>query len=308
MNDTIQHPGGDAAMVRVHGTRKALAITTDVTPRYCKADPFEGGKQAVAEACRNLNAVGATPLAATDNLNFGNPQKPDIMGEIVRGIDGIGEACRALDFPIVSGNCSLYNETNGEGILPTPAIGGVGLLRDAGKMATIAFKRDGDVVILIGETRGHLGQSIYLREIEGKEEGAAPPVDLAAEKKHGAFVRGLIEQGRVDTCHDLSDGGLLVALAEMAMPRGIGASVGQASIPGAIAFWFGEDQGRYLIAAPPAEAGKIVAEARAAMIPVAELGKTGGAEIVIDDKDRIAVARLAAAHEGWFPDFMKAEL
>ena len=308
MNDTIQHPGGDAAVVRVHGTRKALAITTDVTPRYCKADPFEGGKQAVAEACRNLNAVGATPLAATDNLNFGNPQKPEIMGEIVAGIDGIGAACRALDFPIVSGNCSLYNETNGEGILPTPTIGGVGLLKDVAKMATVPFKRDGDVVILIGETRGHLGQSIWLREIEGREEGAAPSVDLAAEKSHGAFVRGLIESGRVDTCHDVSDGGVLVAIAEMTLPKGIGASVGQAAIADAIAFWFGEDQARYLIAAPFAQAETIVAEARAAGIAVAELGKTGGTDLVIDDKERVAVARLRAAHEGWFPKFMKAEL
>jgi phosphoribosylformylglycinamidine synthase len=312
MNDTVQHPGGDAAVVRVHGTRKALAITTDVCPRYCKADPFEGGKQAVAEACRNLNAVGATPLAATDNLNFGNPQKPEIMGEIVAGIDGIGEACRALDFPIVSGNCSLYNETNGEGILPTPTIGGVGLLKDVSKMATIAFKREGDVVILIGETRGHLGQSIWLREIEGREEGAAPPVDLAAEKKHGAFVRGLIGNGRVDTCHDVSDGGVLAALAEMALAScgktgGIGASVGQASIADAIAFWFGEDQARYLIAAPFAQAERIVAEARAAGIAVAELGKTGGTDLVIDDKERVAVARLRAAHEGWFPKFMAGE-
>jgi phosphoribosylformylglycinamidine synthase subunit PurL len=308
MNDTVQHPGGDAAVVRVHGTAKALAITTDVTPRYCKADPFEGGKQAVAEACRNLNAVGATPLAATDNLNFGNPQKPDIMGEIVASIEGIGAACRALDFPIVSGNCSLYNETNGEGILPTPAIGGVGLLKDVSKMATIAFKREGDVVILIGETKGHLGQSIYLREVEGREEGAAPHVDLVDEKKHGEFVRALIAAGRVDTCHDVSDGGVAVAIVEMALPRGIGASIGQASIAGAIAFWFGEDQARYLIAAPFAEAEKIVAQARAAYIPVAELGKTGGDTIIIDDKDRVTLARLRTAHEGWFPEFMKAEL
>ena len=192
MNDTVQHPGGDAAVVRVHGSKKALAITTDVSPRYCRPDPFEGGKQAVAEAWRNLTAVGATPLAVTDNLNYGNPQKPQIMWEIVAGIDGIGAACRALDFPVIGGNCSLYNETNGEGILPTPAIGGVGLLKDVTKMATVAFKREGDVVILIGETKGHLGQSIYLREIEGREEGGAPPVDLAVEKKHGDFVRGLI--------------------------------------------------------------------------------------------------------------------
>jgi phosphoribosylformylglycinamidine synthase len=312
MADTVQVPGGDAAVVRVHGTQKALAITTDVTPRYCRPDPFEGGKQAVAEAWRNLTAVGAKPLAVTDNLNYGNPQKPEIMWEIVAGIDGIGAACRALDFPVIGGNCSLYNETNGEGILPTPAIGGVGLMADVTKMATVAFKRANDVIILIGETNGHLGQSIYLREIEGREEGAAPPVDLAAEKKHGAFVRGLIGNGRVDTCHDVSDGGVLAALAEMALAScgktgGIGASVGQASIADAIAFWFGEDQARYLIAAPFAQAERIVAEARAAGIAVAELGKTGGTDLVIDDKERIAVAKLRAAHEGWFPKFMAGE-
>ncbi|MEY4966618.1 MAG: phosphoribosylformylglycinamidine synthase subunit PurL, partial [Pseudomonadota bacterium] len=260
MADTVQVPGGDAAVVRVHGTQKALAITTDVSPRYCRPDPFEGGKQAVAEAWRNLTAVGATPLAVTDNLNYGNPQKPEIMWEIVAGIDGIGAACRALDFPVIGGNCSLYNETNGEGILPTPAIGGVGLMKDVSKMATVAFKRSGDVIILIGETKGHLGQSIYLREIEGKEEGTAPKVDLGLEKKHGDFVRGLIEAGRVDTVHDLSDGGLLVAIAEMAMPRGIGANIGIAGLPDDIPFWFGEDQARYCLAAPFAEAEKIVEE------------------------------------------------
>src|ERR1700761_2913401 len=195
MADTVQQPGGDAAVVRVHGKKKGLAITTDVTPRYCHADPFEGAKQAVAEAYRNISAVGALPLAVTDNLNFGNPQKPDIMGQIVGAVDGIGEACRALDFPVIGGNCSLYNETNGEGILPTPAIGGVGLMADVNRMATVALKRAGDALILIGDTRGHLGQSVFLREVEGHETGAAPPVDLAAEKKHGAFVRKLIEDG-----------------------------------------------------------------------------------------------------------------
>ena len=154
MADTVQAPGGDAAVVRVHGTNKALAITTDVTPRYCRADPFEGGKQAVAEAWRNLTASGATPLAVTDNLNYGNPQKPEIMWEIVAGIDGIGDACRALDFPVIGGNCSLYNETNGEGILPTPAIGGVGLMQGCREAwPRMAFKREGDVIILIGETQ-----------------------------------------------------------------------------------------------------------------------------------------------------------
>jgi phosphoribosylformylglycinamidine synthase II len=307
MADTVQVPGGDAAVVRIHGTQKALAITTDVTPRYCRPDPFEGGKQAVAEAWRNLTAVGALPLAVTDNLNYGNPQKPEIMWEIVAGIDGIGAACRALDFPVIGGNCSLYNETNGEGILPTPAIGAVGLMKDVTKMATVAFKRAGDVVILIGETKGHLGQSIYLREIEKREEGASPKVDLATEKKHGDFVRGLIETGRVDTVHDVSDGGLLVTIAEMTMPRGIGASVGVAGLPEAIPFWFGEDQARYVIAAPFAEAEKIVAEARAAFITVAELGKTGGDKITLDSKGSVSVADLKAGFESWFPNYMSGE-
>ena len=307
MADTVQVPGGDAAVVRIHGTQKALAITTDVSPRYCRPDPFEGGKQAVAEAWRNLTAVGATPLAVTDNLNYGNPQKPEIMWEIVAGIDGIGAACRALDFPVIGGNCSLYNETNGEGILPTPAIGGVGLMKDVSKMATVAFKRSGDVIILIGETKGHLGQSIYLREIEGREEGAAPKVDLGAEKKHGDFVRGLIEAGRVDTVHDLSDGGLLVAIAEMAMPRGIGANIGIAGLPDDIPFWFGEDQARYCLAAPFAEVEKIVEEARAAFITVAELGKTGGDRLTLDDKSSAGIASLKDGFESWFPNFMSGE-
>jgi phosphoribosylformylglycinamidine synthase len=306
MNDTVQRPGGDAAVVRVHGTNKGLAITTDVTPRYCFADPFEGGKQAVAEACRNINAVGARALAATDNLNFGNPEKPDGMWQIVAGIDGIAEACRALDCPIVSGNCSLYNETNGEGILPTPAIGAVGLLKDVHRMASVALKREGDVLVLIGETRGHLGQSIYLREIEGREDGAAPPIDLAAEKRTGAFVRGLIEEGRVDTCHDLSDGGLLVAAAEMAMAGGIGATL---SLPEpAIPFLFGEDQARYLLSVPAADADRILSQAKKAGVPAASLGTTGGDRIAVEGIGKgagvVAVEELRTAHEAWFPAYM----
>src|SRR6476646_1698190 len=243
MADTVQCPGGDAAVVRVHGSNKGLAITTDVSPRYCKADPYEGAKQAVAEAWRNITAVGAKPLAITDNLNYGNPEKPEIMGEIVSGVDGIGDACRALDFPVIGGNCSLYNETNGEGILPTPAIGGVGLMADVDRIATIAFKRASDAIIVIGETRGHLGQSIYLREIDGREAGGCPPVDLAVEKKSGDFIRTLIESGRCDTAHDVSDGGLLVALAEMALAGNIGLEVGIAGeTTESVPFFFGEDQ------------------------------------------------------------------
>jgi len=252
-----------------------------------------------------LNADQARSDELKKAMERANDQVANLR--IVAGIDGIGAACRALDFPVIGGNCSLYNETNGEGILPTPAIGGVGLMKDVHKMATVAFKRAGDVVIVIGETRGHLGQSIYLREIEGREEGAAPSVDLGVEKKNGDFVRGLIEAGRVDTVHDVSDGGLLVAIAEMAMPKGIGASIGLAGMPDAIPFWFGEDQARYVIAAPFAQAEKIVEEARAAYIPVAELGKTGGDAITLDDKDSIKVAALKQGFEGWFPNFMAGE-
>ena len=306
MADTVQRPGGDAAVVRVHGAKKGLAITTDVTPRYCKADPFEGAKQAVAEAYRNISAVGALPLAVTDNLNFGNPQKPEIMGEIVSCIDGIAEACRVLDFPVIGGNCSLYNETNGEGILPTPAIGAVGLMADVDRMASVAFKRAGDVLMLIGDTRGHLGQSIFVREIQKMETGAAPPVDLAAEKKHGEFVRKLIEQGRVDTAHDLSDGGLLVALAEMALAGDIGAEAGVAGTTvDAIPFFFGEDQARYVIAVPLDEANKIEQDARDAGIIHAIIGKTHTSKTLrIAGEGEIALADLRKAHESWFPAYM----
>jgi phosphoribosylformylglycinamidine synthase subunit PurL len=305
MADTVQRPGGDAAVVRVHGTNKGLAITTDVTPRYCRADPKEGAKQAVAEAWRNLSAVGARPLAVTDNLNFGNPEKPETMGEIVAAIAGIGEACRALDFPVISGNCSLYNETNGEGILPTPTIGGVGLLRDVHRMATIAFKREGDAIILIGETKGHLGQSIYLREIEGREEGAAPPVDLAAEKKNGDFVRELIESGRVDTAHDVSDGGLLVAVAEMAVAGTTGAAIEPVGNE-PIAAFFGEDQARYVVAVRLADAEHVLGTARSRGITAVQIGTTGGGNLTLGS-EAISIAQLRSAHESWFPAYMGGE-
>jgi len=308
MADTVQKPGGDAAVVRVHGTNKGLAISTDVTPRYCQADPFEGAKQAVAESYRNISAVGALPLAVTDNLNFGNPQKLQIMGQIVAGIEGIGEACRALDYPVIGGNCSLYNETNGEGILPTPAIGGVGLMKDVHRMATVALKRAGDALLLIGETKGHLGQSIYLREVEGRETGAAPPVDLAAERRHAEFVRRLIEDGRADTVHDCSDGGLLSALTEMALAGDIGLEVGVAGTTvDAIPFFYGEDQARYVLALPAKEADKIEGELREAGIVHALIGKTIAAKVVrVTNEGEISLAALRKAHEGWFPAYMAA--
>ncbi|MDJ1159572.1 phosphoribosylformylglycinamidine synthase subunit PurL [Chelatococcus sp. SYSU_G07232] len=309
LGNTVQTPGGDAAIVRVEDGPKGLAMTTDVTPRYCEADPVEGGKQAVAEAWRNITAVGGLPLAVTDNLNFGNPEKPEVMGQFVGCIRGIGEACRALDFPIVSGNVSLYNETQGRSILPTPTIGGVGLLDDVTLHATIAFKAAGDVLLLVGETKGWLGQSLYLRDICGREEGAPPPVDLAVEKRNGGFVRGLIRSGRVKTVHDLSDGGLLVALAEMAMASGIGLALD--ALPGGLpahAFLFGEDQARYVLAVPAREAERILAEGKAAGVAVSRLGVTGGDALTLPGEAPISLNGLKERHESWLPGYMAGQI
>jgi phosphoribosylformylglycinamidine synthase len=302
--NTFQRPGGDSAVVRVLDGPKGLALTTDVTPRYCEADPFEGGKQAVAEAWRNLTAVGARPLALTDNLNFGNPEKPEIMGQLVGCVRGISEACKALDFPVVSGNVSLYNETQGRGILPTPTIGGVGLLDDFAKSATLAFKAEGEAILLIGGAPGWLGQSAYLRDICGREEGAPPPVDLAAEKKHGDFVRGLILGGSATAVHDLSDGGLLVALAEMAMASRIGAELEAAGGPHPHAFWFGEDQARYVVTVKEADAASVLEKAAKAGIPAQQLGRTAGDALILPRERPILIATLVSRFEGWLPGYM----
>jgi phosphoribosylformylglycinamidine synthase subunit PurL len=306
MADTVQRPGGDAAIVRIHGTTKAIATKCDVTPRYVQADPYTGGAQAVAEVWRNLTAVGATPLAITDNLNFGNPQRPEIMGQFVLAVRGIGDACRALDFPVVSGNVSLYNETNGQAILPTPAIGGVGIIKDVTKHATIPFKAAGETILVIGETKGHLGQSIYLREIHGREEGSAPPLDLKVERKNGEFVRTLIEERRVTAVHDCSDGGLAVAIAEMAMSSGIGATLARPAAITRHAFWFGEDQSRYVVTVPTNDADRILSDARLAGIPALKLGTTGGNALKLDGEDPFPTGRLRELNEAWLPKLMGA--
>ncbi len=309
--NTVQRPGGDAAVVRLDGSDRALALTLDVTPRYVDADPFEGAKQAVAECWRNLSAVGAAPLAATDNLNFGNPEKHAVMGQFVRAIEGLSAACRALNFPIVSGNVSLYNETHGEAILPTPTIGGVGLIADWRKSATLAFKAEGEAILLAGAPQAwgtHLGQSIYLREIFGREEGAPPPVDLAHEKRVGDFVRALITDSLVTAVHDLSDGGLAVALAEMAMASGIGATVNAPPEVDPAALFFGEDQGRYLVTCTADRQNALQERAERAAIFLPGIGSTGGASLKLGDAREVAVSALRERHEGWFPRYMQAEL
>ncbi|MEZ5690718.1 MAG: phosphoribosylformylglycinamidine synthase subunit PurL [Rickettsiales bacterium] len=299
-NDTVASSGGDAAVVRVHGTGKALAITTDCTPRYCYADPVEGGKQAVAESWRNLTSVGARPLAITNCLNFGNPEKPEIMGQIVGCLQGMKEACLKLDYPIVSGNVSLYNETSGVGILPTPAIGGVGILEDMSKRVSNSFISEGEDILVIGNTKGHLGASLYLREIIGKEEGLPPAVNLEIEKKNGDFVRSLISSGKVTSCHDVSDGGLLVAIAEMSFRKDIGADI---TISGDAAFWFGEDQARYVVTATTKQTDAIVKLAKDNGVEISIIGKTQVSELTID-KDSIKISELKKVNEGWLPEYM----
>ncbi|MCX2696299.1 phosphoribosylformylglycinamidine synthase subunit PurL [Ochrobactrum chromiisoli] len=305
--NSLQLPGGDAGVIRVEGhPTKALAFSSDVTPRYCEADPFEGGKQAVAECWRNITATGAEPLASTDNLNFGNPEKPEIMGQLVKAIEGIGEACRALDFPIVSGNVSLYNETNGEAILPTPTIAGVGLIPDWSQMAKIGGMQDGDTLVLLGSDGSHLGQSIYLRDLFDRADGPAPAVDLGLEKRTGEFVRSAIRNGQVTACHDLSDGGLAVGVAEMAIKSGKGAVLDAGDgLPHATLF--GEDQARYVVSATPEMAKLIALNAEGAGLAFRILGTVGGDRLKFGTIIDVSVADLTAAFEGWFPSFMSGE-
>ncbi|NSY36983.1 phosphoribosylformylglycinamidine synthase subunit PurL [Leisingera sp. ANG59] len=278
MGDTQRRPGAGSGIVRVHGTDKKLAFTSDVTPRYVKANPFEGGKQAVAEAYRNLTAVGAKPLATTDNLNFGNPEKPEIMGQFVGAIKGIGEAVAALDMPIVSGNVSLYNETDGKGILPTPTIGAVGLIA-AGEEPIIGEARDGHVALLVGETTGHLGQSALLAEVFNREDGDAPAVDLEAEKRNGEFIRA--NRDLIKACTDLGDGGLALAAFEMAEEAGVGVQIDA----GDTQTVFGEDQARYLIACNFDQAEALMLAAGQAGVAITTVGKFGGDMVKIGNSE-----------------------
>ena len=304
MADTLEDSatGADAGVVRVHGTRKAIAATSDCTPRYVQADPYEGGKQAVAESWRNLTAVGADPIAITDNLNFGNPERPEIMGQIVRAIDGMAEACRVLDFPVVSGNVSLYNETSGAAIPPTPTVGGVGLIPDYGQRADFAGLEAGMSLVLVGETRGELGASMYLREVLGREDGAPPPVDLAVERRNGDLVRQLIRTGLTRVVHDLSDGGLVAAAAEMALASDVGITLSAESALPAQAWLFGEDQGRYLLGC--ADPGPVLTAAASAGVPARVVGAAGGVDLSCTGVFTLPLEALKAGHEGWLPGYM----
>jgi phosphoribosylformylglycinamidine synthase len=308
MGDTLADSGSDAAIVRLYGSKRALAMTCDVTPRYVEADAYEGGKQAVAEAWRNLTVSGARPLAVTDNLNFGNPQRPEIMGQIVRAIDGMSEACRELAFPVISGNVSLYNETNGQAILPTPTIGAVGIIDNLERRATADRLQQGDTLVLIGDTHGHLGQSVYARDLF-KLGGAAPKVDLALEKKNGDFVRALISDGLVRAAHDLSDGGIGIAAAEMALGSDLGVSLGYQGDLTDAAFLYAEDQARYIVAISSAKLDDLDKRARAAGVSFLVIGEAGGRDISFvgasGNREGASLEDLRKAHESWLPAYMK---
>lgn len=313
MGDTVDSSQsmGNAAIVRIHGTDKALAITSDCTPRYVSADPYEGGKQAVAEAYRNLSAVGAKPIAITDNLNFGNPEKPETMGYIVKAIEGMAEACKELDFPVVSGNVSLYNETDGIAIPPTPVVGGVGLIEDLDKVATLKGARPGDLLVLIGETKGHLGASLYAREIlglDGDDAGPPPPVDLATEQKNADFVRELIELGIVNAVHDVSDGGVACAIAELCLASGVGLDGALGTDATAAADLFGEGIGRFVVSVPKICLPDARNTAHASNIPFSVIGDTvpgTGLTLVAESPVLdVNLEHLREAHEGWLPSYM----
>ncbi|KJS36478.1 MAG: phosphoribosylformylglycinamidine synthase [Hyphomonas sp. BRH_c22] len=313
MNDTVDSSQsmGNAAIVRIHGTNKALAICSDCNPHYVAADPYVGGKQAVAEAYRNLSSVGATPIAITDNLNFGNPEKPATMGYIVKAIEGMAEACRVLDFPVVSGNVSLYNETDGVAIPPTPVVGGVGLIEDIGKIATLKGAQPGDVLILIGEAKGHMGASLYAREwlgLKGEALGAPPPVDLKTEIQNAAFVRQLIHDGLASAVHDISDGGIACAAAEMALACGTGVKFTLQSGTSGPQELFGEDQARYLVAMNRDALDDLGARATKAGITCFAFAHFEGEALsgITSDGHKVdlPLSTLRKAHEDWLPAYM----
>ena len=305
MNDTVLRPGGDAAIVRVHGTNKGLAISADSTPRYCSADPVEGGRQVIAESWRNITSVGAMPIAITDCMNFGNPEKVEIMGQFAGVVTGMIEACETLDYPVVSGNVSLYNETNGKGINPTPAIGGVGLIKDLNHFSTPSIKREDDNILLLGQTNGYLGQSIYAKEILNNTSGLPPKIDLKSEKKIGDTVRDLININKIDTVHDVSDGGFLVALAEMSISGNIGVRINLDKENLNDKFLFGEDQGRYIISISDKQMSEITKIFNDREIFFQKVGKTCGKKLIINDNEEVEIEVLKNLHENWFNKYLE---
>ena len=302
MADTVVRPGSDAAVVRVHGTNKGIAISTDCSPTYCRHNPYEGGKHAVVETWRNIVASGAEPIAITDCMNFGNPEKPEIMGQFVECIRGMGDACSKLNYPVISGNVSLYNETNGEGIYPTPAIGGVGLIRDLSNTMTIDLKNEGNVLCLIGESNNHLGNSHYLSIIQNKEDGGTPSINLDDELKNGKFILDCVAKKLLKSVHDVGEGGVLVAIAEMCISgmQGIKIDITKDFLHG---FFFGEDQARYLVEVSQNKLEQLEVDASKSAVKIERIGEIGGTSISINSIGEVELSSLIDHHTKWFNEF-----
>lgn len=306
MTDTIQKPGGDSAVVRYHGKNKGIAATVDCVPRYCKAHPKSGAMQAVCETWRNLISVGAQPIAITNCLNFGNPEKKEIMGQFVDSINGMKEACETLNYPVISGNVSLYNETNGIAIYPTPTIGGVGLLKNINNMMTFNFKNTESIIAVIGETSGHLSQSALIYDVIGDKEGPPPQINLKEEKKNGLFVSDLIKGKLVNAVHDISHGGIIVTLAEMCMASNIGAKIKvSGSNSDKIKYLFSEDQARYLIEISKKNLEKIKKTASTKNIKIDIIGNTQSEIFEVENDLKISVKELKTKNESWFKNYNK---
>jgi len=305
MGDTIQKPGGDAGVVRIHGTNKAIATSVDSSANYCFAHPLTGGKQIVCESWRNMISVGAEPIAITNCLNFGNPEKENNMGEFVECLEGIGEACKYLNYPVVSGNVSFYNETKDKGIKPTPSIGGVGLIKNYKRMVSMGLKKAENIILLIGKTEGHIDQSIFAKEILNQKKGPPPEINLFNEKNNGETLLKLINEGFVKSAHDISSGGILVAISKMCIAGNKGANINKPkNLMNFFEYFFGEDQGRYFIEIEKKDLKKVKTILEKNSVYFDEFGVTQEKNLVLKDKLNVTVEELIKKNKTWLRKFM----
>ena len=307
MGDTIQKPGGDAGVVRIHGTNKAIAASVDSSAVYCWAHPLTGGKQVVAESWRNLVAVGATPIAITNCLNFGSPEKEDNMGEFVECVQGIGEASEYLNFPVVSGNVSFYNQTKEVGIKPTPSIGGVGLIKDYEKMITMDFKENNNLVLIIGKTEGHIDQSLFARTVLDEKNGPLPEINLFNEKNNGESLLDLIDKNCIKSAHDVSLGGLITALSIMCIKGNKGIKLKKSkNLMNEIEYFFAEDQGRYIVEINPKDLDKVTDILKKNSVHHEELGVIIEKEMIINEKTKVTIDELRSYNTNWLKNYMSS--
>ena len=305
MGDTIQKPGGDSGVVRVHGTNKAVAASVDSSAVYCWAHPLTGGKQVVCESFRNLISVGAKPVAITNCLNFGSPENEESMGEFVECVQGIGEAAEYLKFPVVSGNVSFYNQTKEEGIKPTPSIGGVGLIKDYKKMITMDFKEINNIVLVIGKTEGHIDQSLFARNILDEKNGPPPEINLFNEKNNGETLLKLIDAGYIKSAHDVSIGGIITAVSKMCIKGKKGVTLKKPNyLINKFEYLFGEDQGRYIIEIDKDNLKKVIKILSGNSVHFDEFGTINDDNLVIDDKSKVSIDDLIKSHTIWLTNYM----